>query len=147
MQQLFLIIKNISKEFKDLYFIFKEHPSSIKSYPKLHKQTTSKIFFANGNTTQELIENAKAIITVNSTVGIEALLFKKRVIILGDAFYKIEDITKWATNKNELINILKDLDNWKIDNNLIENFLKYLHYDYLTDIHKDISCFFREEKV
>jgi capsular polysaccharide export protein len=37
----------------------------------------------------ELIEKCAAVITVNSTVGIEALLHLKPVITLGDAFYAV----------------------------------------------------------
>jgi capsular polysaccharide export protein len=76
-----------------------------------------------------LIEKAGAIITINSSVGIESLLFYKKVITLGSAFYNIEGIVEHAENKNELENILKNLENYKLDKKLIENFLRYLYYD------------------
>jgi len=134
MNELFHIIESISSKL-DLNFVFKEHPSSKKSYPKLYEKIKNnpKLYFINSYSTQELIQRSEAVITINSSVGIESLLFYKKVIVLGQAFYKINCITKWADNKDELIKILKNLESWKVDSNLIDNFLKYLYYDYLIE--------------
>ena len=45
------------------------------------------IIVTNSNTF-ELIQNARIVITINSTVGLEALILNKYVIFLGDTFYK-----------------------------------------------------------
>ena len=132
MRELFYLIKDISKEI-DITFVFKEHPSSIKDYPDLHKLQDEKVFFANGYPTGELIKKSSAIITINSSVGIEGLLFHKKVITLGNAFYNIDGIVKHAKNKKELIQILKNLDKWQLNEKLIDNFLKYLYFEYLVD--------------
>lgn len=134
MEKLFSIIEELTIK-TDITFVLKEHPSSKKKYNKIYNKASKnkKILFANGNTTQSLIEKSKAIITINSTVGIEALLFKKKVIVLGFAFYSIDGITKNAKNIRELTNILINLDDWKVNEQLIENFLKYLYYDYLVE--------------
>jgi len=130
MQQFFEVINSIANEF-DFDFIFKAHPSDkVTNYQNLIKKAKKNVLFAT-NPTQELIKNAKAIITINSSVGIESLLFEKKVITLGDAFYNIKGIVKHATSKEELINILKNLNNWEIDKKLIKNFLGYLYYEYL----------------
>ncbi len=127
MQEFFNLINEIAPLF-NFDFIIKVHPSDKTTYSNL--KSNKNIIFAT-NPTDELIKNAKAIITINSSVGIESLLFEKKVITLGDAFYNIEGIVKHANNKNELINILKNLDNWQIDTKLIKNFLGYLYYEYL----------------
>ena len=132
MRELFAIIEEISKK-SDLKFVFKEHPSSIKNYPDLHKRCNNKILFANGYPTQELIQKSKAVITINSSVGVETLLYYKKVFVLGKAFYRIDGITKGINNKDELFENLKHLDKWEINKNLIDNFLKYLYYDYLIE--------------
>ncbi len=135
MEELFNILSEIAKSLK-IHIIFKEHPSSKKDYPNLHKKAKKLEYvdFANAYPTQELIEKSEAVITINSSVGVESLLFNKKVITLGNAFYNIEGIVKNAKNKEELIEILKNLDSWEIDKNLIQNFLKYLYYEYLVDI-------------
>jgi len=151
MEMLFDLIERVSRSLR-IHFVFKEHPSSKKSYPKLHQKAEKNPFihFANGNTTQMLIESAQAVITVNSTVGIESLLFQKRVIVLGDAFYAIDGIAKEVKDEHTLIDVLATLSTWKINHDLIENFLKYLYYDYLiegnietfniTQVKKRIGC-------
>jgi len=135
MRMFFDVIEQISRELSSYNFVIKEHPSSSHNYPDLHKRVKESqyISFANGYPTQELIEKSLAVITINSTVGVESLLFKKRVIVLGSAFYRIDGITKGVDNIDALINTLKNLDNWIFEEKLVENFLKYLYYDYLIE--------------
>jgi len=71
------------------------------------------------------------VITINSTVGIESLLFHKKVIVLGDAFYNIEGITYEARDQKTLLEIIDTIEVLKLDTKLIGNFLKYLYNDYL----------------
>lgn len=133
MESLFNLLDALAAQLK-IHIIFKEHPSDKKSdYSKLHTSATKNkyIDFANAISTPELIKKAHAIITINSSVGVEALLYKKRVITLGDAFYSIDKITKHASNKNELITILRNLQTWSLDSQLINNFLLYLQEEYL----------------
>lgn len=130
MQEFFELINNIADKFK-IDFIFKIHPSDrVTDYSNLLKRAKNNVYFAT-NPTNELIKHSKAVITINSSVGIESLLFNKKVITLGKAFYNIDGIVKHANNEKELINILKNLENWQIDNKLIKNFLGYLYYEYL----------------
>lgn len=133
MRMLYNVIEKIAISTPNIHFVFKEHPSSKKNYPDLHKKSKNlhNLLFANGHATQELIENSSAIVTINSTVGIEALLFHKRVIVLGNAFYNIGGITKHVSNKTELHDTINNLINWDVDKSLIDNFLKYLYYEYL----------------
>jgi len=132
MRMLFSLIEKLSLSC-DYNFVLKEHPSSSQNYLDLHKKSKSlkSISFANGYPTQELIEKSLAVITINSTVGIESLLFKKRVMVLGDAFYTIDGITKGISSYEMLLDTLENLDSWKFEEQLVENFLKYLYYDYL----------------
>lgn len=147
MNMLFETIEQIAHKLPHLNFVFKEHPSSIKDYPNLHTKTKEipNIYFANGHITQELIQNASAVITINSTVGIESLLFQKKVIVLGNAFFTIEGITKFTQEINQLENILSNIDKWELNTSLVENFLKYLYYDYLVDLedNQKLSEFFK----
>jgi len=49
-----------------------------------------------------LIRNAEFVVTINSTVGVEALSYYKPVIVLGNAFYGNPDMThpiRWASAK------------------------------------------------
>lgn len=132
MRQLFEVIEELSRV-TEYNFVLKEHPSSSRNYPDLHQKAKKigNIQFANGYPTQELIQKSLAVITINSTVGVESLLFKKRVVVLGDAFYRIEGITKGVEHQEMLNQTIKGLEDWHFEEKLVENFLKYLYYDYL----------------
>ncbi len=130
MRVLFDMIESISKDV-DISFVFKEHPSDrVSDYSDLHKRADKKLIFCSENT-QQLIENAEAVLTINSTVAIEGLLFHKRVIVLGEAFFAIDGIVKTAKNRPGLAKIVKNLSSWKVDEALVDNFLKYLKFSYL----------------
>lgn len=150
MREFFNLIEKISFNSK-YHFILKEHPSSSRDYADLHKRAEelTNISFANGYATQELIEKSCGVITINSTVGIESLLFHKKVIVLGDAFYRIDGITKGVSSENELLTVLNGLDDWVFDRELVEKFLKYLYYDYLIpkddDLYKNFYKFIKNE--
>lgn len=115
----------------DLHFVIKEHPSDkVSDYDTLHKKISDKIHFSS-QSTQILIENAACVMTINSSVAMESLLFSKRVIVLGEAFFAIDGIVKTAKNKEDVMNILYTLEKWKVNEKLIKNFLLYLNYEYL----------------
>jgi len=132
MRMFFDIIESIAAN-SIYHFIIKEHPSSGVKYDDLHKRVKNipNISFRNTYSTQELIENSLAVVTINSTVGIESLLFYKKVIVLGDAFYKIEGITYGVNNEKELNFLLSTIETLDLDKTIIDNFLKYLYCDYL----------------
>jgi capsular polysaccharide export protein len=130
MRELFALMKELSQKL-GITFVFKEHPSSRKSYEDLKRKQNKHLIFANNYSTQELIQKASMVITINSTVGIESLLFHKKVITLGEAFYNITGIVKHIKNKNELEKALQE--GFEIDFDLVDRFLSYLYYDYLIE--------------
>jgi len=107
--------------------VFKIHPleNGIVDY-KFH----SKSYISNMDT-RKLIKNSEFVVTLNSTVGFEALQYFKTVIVLAEAFYKIEEIVILSSKNNffsDLEKICKNNDT--IDQKLIKKFVKYLRYDY-----------------
>ncbi|WP_455217824.1 capsular polysaccharide export protein, LipB/KpsS family, partial [Kaarinaea lacus] len=117
---------------KEISFVFKEHPSDSQDYRALHERVRQDehLMFAHDFSTQELIEKSEAVITINSTVGFEALLLGKKVIVLGDAFYGFEGLTKTVNNETELVEVLDTISGWQPDTRLRENFLRYIRSDY-----------------
>ena len=117
-----------------LPLVFKEHPSSSISYSALHGELDEgEGIFANEYPTQELIEKAEAVVTINSSVGIEALLLGKKVIVLGEAFFSIPGLVLPASNREELCCRLQEVLSWQPDENLRKNFLSYLRHQYLIE--------------
>ncbi len=144
MRMLFEVIEQAAQN-SEYEFVLKEHPSSGVEYPDLYTRADKllNVSFKNTYSTQELIENSLAVITINSTVGIESLLFHKKVIVLGDAFYNIEGITYEVRDQKTLDESIDMLNTLNVDIECIDNFLKYLYNDYLipkNDKMYEIMC-------
>jgi capsular polysaccharide export protein len=132
MRQLFNETLKLSLKFPQYQLVFKEHPSSTRSYRDLHDLLPSdQGMFANEYPTQTLIENAEAVITINSTVGIEALLYGKKVISLGEAFYALADLCLTAGNAEDLEAAISKLMLFEPDEQLRRNFFGWLEEHYL----------------
>jgi len=107
--------------------VFKIHPME----QGIHHYHFNKKSLINQSDSQQLIAHARLVITVNSTVGFEALLQHKPVLVLGDAFYKIQGITVSSTQANLVNAILTTInEDTAIDVKLIDQFIAYLKYEY-----------------
>lgn len=111
-------------------FVIKEHPSFKRSVIGV-RPAHPRVIFANGNVTSEMIAQARAVLTLNSTVGIEALLLDKPVITLGEACYNIEGLVLHAGDTAALNAALARRD-WRPDVRLRRQFIGYLWNRYLV---------------
>lgn len=114
---------------KPFKFVIKEHPSWPRSFKNLHDKNP-EILFANNNNTQELIENSLAVMTINSTVGIEALLLEKTVITLGNAFFNIDGLVHHCASQDALNLSLLTIEQQSVNVELVEKFLSYVREEY-----------------
>ena len=114
---------------QSLHFVVKEHPSDPHRYTDLYHHNP-RIMFSNKNT-QELIEKSDAVVTLNSSVGVESLVMGKRVFVLGSACYAIKGITTPVESKYELSQQINELESWQVDLSLVNKFVAYL---------KDVYC-------
>lgn len=114
----------------ELMIVVKEHPSCTFRYDRERRTLGPRFLFASGNSVQELIDGAEAVITVNSTVGLEALLRERRVIAIGNAFYAIDGLALRAGNEDELVAAIGSLATWQPDAQLRHQFLGWLETVY-----------------
>ena len=56
----------------------------------------------------DIVKNADAIVTLNNTVGHEALVWKKPVVTLGDALYSDIGLTYDVRNTNNLDSVITE---------------------------------------
>lgn len=113
-----------------LKVVFKEHPSWHKHYSHLYSKDSVAIF-ANGNNTSDLIKCAEAVITINSTVGLEALLFNKPVLTLGQACYNIDGLVKHANDAELLSKYVYEItQGWQPDLLIRNKFFSFLEHVY-----------------
>ena len=133
MEHLFAVVTAVFEcEAPGFDLVFREHPSAAKTYPALYRAIADhpRLHLLNQVATRTLIENAAAVLVVNSTVGLEALLFGKKVMVLGQAFYALEGIARQAGSRDELAALVRRIDGWQVDRGLIDRFLAYLQFDY-----------------
>lgn len=92
---------------KGLKLIVKPHPGEVEfGFIKKVNTLKEKLGFAFvDNNTIELVLNAEEVLTINSTVGLQAKIAGKKVTCLGNAFYQDFDERKLAAyTQNYLIN-------------------------------------------
>ncbi len=133
MRDFYQQIEKLSINNPQLKFIIKEHPACPESYEDLRekaKQTNGKIQFIDEIDSTQLVSNADAVLTINSTVGMEAIMARKKLIVVGEALYNLKGLVKIATNESELMEIVKQLDNWKVDTKLINQYLCFIKNEY-----------------
>lgn len=124
-------ICKVEKEFYSLDtgmgLVFKRHP--MEQGMVEYKFDTRSIVV--NSDTNELVQNSECVITINSTVGFEAIQKYKLVIVLGEAFFKIDGIAVCSSKdsfKDDMQNVLDG--NIELDNEAIEAFVKYLKFEY-----------------
>lgn len=133
-------------------FIIKEHPSSSVRLNDYYNRNEF-IVFANSHNTQSLIENSMAVITLNSTVGVESILLGKPTITLGDACYNIDGLVSHADSLETFNSIISMPDELSFNKPLADNFIAWLDQVYLISgklrdfESSDSSCFKVKERV
>lgn len=111
---------------KDCYLVIKPHPAERDPLylNKMHEilDSYSKIIFSNENTFL-LLKNAEKVFTINSTVGLEALILDRPVYIFGRALY--EQFSKENISQY-IMGYLIDVDYWGDCDISNDDFLKIL---------------------
>ena len=133
MQHLFFVLRSVMRyaDNKNMHCIIKQHPQCSRNYSKLHaiaKQEQQILFVE--HSTDELIKRAKAVLTINSTVGMESMLFPKKVITLGETYYNLPGLVLHAETENELLTAINHFDKWKPNEKLRLAFLNYVRTYY-----------------
>ena len=135
MSQLYTEVASAVKQSQhdDIHIVFRTHPTAKTKYKKLHRHAKNQelIHFDQQSNLCDVIENAEAVITINSSVGLESLMLGRKVITLGDAYYNIDGLVKQANNAEQLVEVLNDITHFKPDQDLISRFLSYLEYEYV----------------
>jgi len=124
-------ISLVEKEFYSLYsditLAFKVHPME---RGLVNYKYDSRSLVVDGDTT-ELVKNSKCVVTINSTVGFEAIQQYKKVLVLGSAFFKIDGIAVCSSKesfKEDMKSVLSD--QVELDYEAINSFVKYLKCEY-----------------
>lgn len=102
--------------------IFKKHPKGMCGELKV----PARCELVDSGTTHDYLPRCKYVVTVNSTVGIEALSYNKPVIVLGQALYGGRRICREAFSDADMKSAVSWAELNKPDIPAIEAFLHYL---------------------
>lgn len=151
------VVQNVAQSLPaDVCLYVKEHPQSLgKKHYSLYERVAHipNTRFVYPNTgSRNLIANAKGIVTINSTVGMEAMLMGKPAITLGDVFYSfVEPLVKRAKSHEDLPAMLRDFDHFRPDEAVLENFVAALLDESIEvdpeSLAKDLSGLSLEQKL
>jgi len=122
------IIEKIARKTPDIVFLVKNHPiEKIKYQSKLPNVKIVDNFHY-----KDCLEYSDIVLTINSGVGLQAMIFEKPVIIVGEAFYYFKDINYKVLNKEELV---YRLYNHKYPNKeKVKRFLYYLKFVFYSSV-------------
>lgn len=125
--------KNLPEKSK---LIIREHPVykgkySAKFYEYL--KTQENIFLDTNSGFNECIQASDVVIVNNSTVGLEAIVHKKTVIVLANSYYDASGICLKLNKKEDLKKLLKEALQYKIDETKRINYLFHLFKNHLLE--------------
>lgn len=109
----------------------KEHPSARDSFAeKLQGLSSGKFRIDNETNTFEQVAASKAVLNVNSSVGLQAFFFDKPVIALGHAFYAFDGLANKCSDEQELSGLLANPEFLTFDQSARDAFMSYLDAEF-----------------
>lgn len=113
----------------------KEHPSSKVIYTDLISSLeTEKFQLDNTTDTLKQVALSQSVMCINSSLGLQAFLFDKSVITLGQSFYSFGDMALNVGSLNELEETMRNIKNISFDKRLRHIFLYYLLNNYYVKL-------------
>lgn len=109
----------------------KEHPSA-KPFVQdaIEAAGVDNVVLDNVTDTFEQVKNARLVVTVNSSVGLEAMCFDKPVVACGDCFWAIDGVASTAETPSKLASVFADPCSVIFDDKARDAFLTFLDQVY-----------------
>jgi capsular polysaccharide export protein len=124
MRQFYVVLETMVKSL-NVQFLIKLHPKERDPYHDLRQKNNAAITFTTEPITP-LIKASCAVLTVNSSVGMEALSYGKPVLVCGRACY--DSIAIPTTHDAMLYHALKHLSAWTPNYAAIHHYMHYLRH-------------------
>ncbi|MCY4130021.1 MAG: hypothetical protein OXG15_12380 [Gammaproteobacteria bacterium] len=113
----------------DIHVRIKEHPSSPISFAqRIESYDNPKLVLDNEHDVYDQVAHSQGVITINSSVGLEAFLFEKPVITIGKALYSFGEMTTRATDLDSLCDAMTDFPNLSWSRLERDRFVKFLFF-------------------
>ena len=136
MHELFQLCTKLLDTHHNLEISIKTHPKCPIDYSCLKARHSRMHFIPNDRNINELLAECNAVMTINSTIGLEAIRFGIPVISLGEAIYNVSGICLSASNWEELDKAVERLQyGWRPSLKIAEGFLSYIENHYAIKAH------------
>ena len=113
----------------DMQLRIKEHPSSPVSFERrIESYNNPKLVLDTQHDVYDLVANSEGVVTINSSVGLEAFLFEKTVVTIGRALYSFGEMTTRASDLDTLCDAMSDFPNLKWSRVERDRFIKFLFF-------------------
>lgn len=116
----------------------KEHPSArVSLRDRLDAMTARlgpRIEIDNQTDTFAQVERARAIVTLNSSVGLQAFFFDKPVLVLGEALFRIDGVATPVDSAADLAATFAAIETARFDRATRDAFMAYLDRVYYPQI-------------
>jgi capsular polysaccharide export protein len=111
--------------------VFREHPSDKRgNAEQLARLVGPRVSVDNETDTFELVRRSQGVVTVNSSVGLQALLLGRPVLVLGRANYAVPGMVRTAGDQEAVAEAFAAARDWGFDAGLTESFLRFLAEEY-----------------
>lgn len=100
------IIEQLAQELPNVKFLIKNHPISINHKDSFFSNLPNIINVDDAHY-KDCIKYSNAVLTINSGIGLQAMMWKKPVLICGKAFYQFNCLNQKIYNHDELKNIIQ----------------------------------------
>jgi len=126
----------LSRVAPQLRLVVKLHPADLDKtdYDPLAESYPDLIWVGGGDV-RPLLQRAECVVTVNSTVGIEGLIFDTPVVTLGNNFYVRQGLVHPVTERDQLASRLTQALTQPPDRELIQQYLRYLYFHVFVRAH------------
>ncbi len=116
---------------KDMSLVVRPHPSCRVGQDSALRLalTNPRIRVINGGTSAEMLQKCAGVVTVNSSVGLEAFAYDKPVITLGQSFYHGPGLTEQAHDLADLKALFQRIETLSFDSEQRMRFLTWLRED------------------
>ena len=109
----------------------KEHPSSVPFVgAAIRASGVQNVVLDNSTNTFDQVRQSKLVLTVNSSVGLEAMFFDKPVVAAGNCFWAIEGIANSAQTPEALAKLFSDPNQVTFDPDARHAFFSFLDQEY-----------------
>ncbi|WP_417309721.1 hypothetical protein [Devosia sp.] len=114
--------------------VFREHPSCrIGNAEQLKALVGDRVAVDNATDTFELVRRSRGVVTLNSSVGLQSLLFDVPVLVLGQANYGMPGLVELAHTRQALAEQVARVGDWHFDAALRRAFLDFFIGEYLVN--------------